>query len=105
MRRGTLVPDVSEVKLICLRSRAGEIQVKLRACRPFSLCPVCGGRSSRVHSRYERTLADLPWEGVPVRLLLRAQVLLLERAVFATDLYRTAARNGGTLCTAKLPLK
>jgi len=26
-------------------------------------CPVCGAVSGRVHSRYTRTLADLPWQG------------------------------------------
>src|SRR5215208_6976066 len=24
-------------------------------------CPICGEPSDRVHSRYERTVADLPW--------------------------------------------
>ena len=35
-------------------------------------CPLCGGRSERVHSRYPRTLADLPWAKLGVRL--RVQV-------------------------------
>ncbi len=26
-------------------------------------CPECGQSSSRIHSRYHRTLADLPWSG------------------------------------------
>ena len=26
-------------------------------------CPLCGGFSGRVHSRYTRALADLPWQG------------------------------------------
>ncbi|SRR5712692_4089447 len=33
-------------------------------------CPLCADRSRRVHSRYSRTLADLPWNGTPVRLRL-----------------------------------
>ena len=49
------------------------IQVELRACQAVSFCPACGNRSSRVHSRYWRTLADLPWEGIPVQILLRAR--------------------------------
>ncbi|WP_244560591.1 MULTISPECIES: transposase family protein [Azospirillum] len=28
-------------------------------------CPRCHAPSSRVHSRYERRLADLPWQGRP----------------------------------------
>jgi transposase len=35
-------------------------------------CPLCGERSDRVHSRYVRTLADLPWAKLAVRL--RVQV-------------------------------
>jgi transposase len=31
-------------------------------------CPLCGQRSDRVHGRYARTLADLPWAELPVRL-------------------------------------
>ena len=27
-----------------------------------AVCPACGHRSSRVHSRYWRTLQDLPWQ-------------------------------------------
>jgi len=35
---------------------------------PDAPCPRCGQRSQRVHSRYTRTLADLPWADVAVRL-------------------------------------
>ncbi|HEX5409841.1 MAG TPA: transposase family protein, partial [Gemmatimonadaceae bacterium] len=31
-------------------------------------CPTCGLFSQRVHSRYVRTLGDLPWHGVRVRI-------------------------------------
>lgn len=34
-------------------------------------CPSCGAHSSRVHSRYTRTLADLPCCGVQVQLTLQ----------------------------------
>ncbi len=36
-------------------------------------CPRCGRPSNRVHGRYQRTLADLPWGGVPVELRLRVR--------------------------------
>jgi hypothetical protein len=32
----------------------------------------CHLSTSKVHSRYERAAADLPWEGIPVRLSLQA---------------------------------
>ncbi|WP_202801250.1 transposase family protein, partial [Roseomonas sp. B5] len=28
-------------------------------------CPACGTSSRRVHSHYQRRLADLPWQGRP----------------------------------------
>ena len=31
-------------------------------------CPICGERSERIHSRYTRTLGDLPWARFAVRL-------------------------------------
>jgi hypothetical protein len=34
-------------------------------------CPRCGQRADRVHSHYERILADLPWAGLGVRLRVR----------------------------------
>ena len=36
-------------------------------------CPDCDTMSYRVHSYYERTLGDLPWQGRPVLLRVRAR--------------------------------
>ncbi len=36
-------------------------------------CPLCGNSSSRIHSRYTRSLADLPWQQIPVTLRLRVR--------------------------------
>ena len=44
--------------------------MEVQGCRAFVVCPVCGTASARVHSRYTRRLGDLPWEGLPVRILL-----------------------------------
>ncbi|WP_271566720.1 transposase family protein [Bradyrhizobium sp. CCBAU 11386] len=38
-----------------------------------SLCPCCGGQTGRVHSHYERRLADLPWQGRVVEIRLQAR--------------------------------
>lgn len=35
---------------------------------PRTPCPTCGTSSDRVHSRYTRTFADLPWQGRRVAL-------------------------------------
>jgi len=36
-------------------------------------CPLCGVQTTRVHSRYTRTLADLPWGVYAVRVQLRVR--------------------------------
>jgi transposase len=36
-------------------------------------CPLCGWRADRVHSRYVRTVADLPWAALAVRLQVRVR--------------------------------
>ena len=53
-----------------------------------SVCPRCGTRSERVHSRYHRRLADLAIAGRPVRLMVLARpfycnAVLCGRRVFA----------------------
>ncbi|WP_179875755.1 transposase family protein [Sinorhizobium sp. BJ1] len=37
-------------------------------------CPCCGSRTARVHSHYQRRLADLPWHGCVVRFNCRLAV-------------------------------
>ena len=73
MRQGSLVPNTAEVALVCLRAKDGAIEMDLRTCRSSSTCPACGTASRQVHSRYRRRLADLPWEGLPVVILLQTR--------------------------------
>ena len=48
----------------------GTISLSLRMVSTKAECPVCHRHSTRIHSRYTRTLADLPWGGHIVRLYL-----------------------------------
>jgi transposase len=48
----------------------GEVQIIVKTKPLKSGCPSCGLQSSKVHSRYKRHLADLPWECAAVRLTL-----------------------------------
>ncbi|WP_081490698.1 transposase family protein [Terriglobus roseus] len=97
MNRGRLIPSSVEVELVCLRPKAGLIHVELRACQVVAVCPGCGPRSSRVHSRYWQTLADLPWEGIPVQIALRARKFFCvdeccARRIFTEPLPGTVSR-------------
>ena len=109
MIQGRLIPSSAGVELICLRPKAGLIHVELRACQAVSFCPSCGSRSSRVHSRYWRTLADLPWEGIPVQISLRARKFfcvdkLCTRRIFTEPLPGMAQRYARRSCRASVAL-
>jgi transposase len=73
--------------------------------QPWAACPTCAAPSSRVHSRYDRMLHDLPWQGRPVRLHVRARRFrcldpACPRRTFAERLADTAppaARRTGRL--------
>jgi transposase len=51
-------------------SRSDLVEIHASCRRATASCPLCGDRSRRVHSRYVRTLADLPWMGVAVSIKL-----------------------------------
>jgi transposase len=49
------------------------VTIVAMARQPTADCPTCRRPSGRIHSRYERRLHDLPWQGRPVILRLRAR--------------------------------
>jgi transposase len=44
------------------------IDIFVHSNRESVLCPLCGNSSSRIHSRYDRSFADLPIQGKEVHL-------------------------------------
>jgi transposase len=56
------------------------VRVNLVSERAGVACPACGTVTARVHSRYRRTLADLPWQGLPVQLCLTSRRFFCEVA-------------------------
>jgi transposase len=58
------------LEMISVSSQEGTLCVSLLSTPPFSCCPVCGSVATRIHSRYQRKLADLPSGGQPVRFQL-----------------------------------
>jgi transposase len=68
--------NLPEVEGLCLAevvAEAQQISVTVATTIAQAPCPVCGIASPRVHSRYQRTVADLPLAGVTVRLLLQVR--------------------------------
>jgi transposase len=95
----------------------GEDGVTIRAVSEATdvRCPICGEPSDRVHSRYTRTLADLPWARFAVRLQVRrffCENPTCPRAIFAERLagiapacaHRTDRQRGDRLTDLALAL-
>ena len=60
-------------------------------------CPLCGHQSQRIHSHYQRTLTDLPWNRVTVRIHLHTRKFFCDnptcvRRVFTEPVPELAAR-------------
>src|SRR5215212_3553516 len=92
----TVLPAPKLLNLIGVRADENAITLVARTSSRVARCPACGTRSARVHSRYTRTLADLPWQGIPVTVRLRVRRLFCDhkacnRAIFAERLPGLAA--------------
>jgi transposase len=61
-------PDLLKIEKISFCSNEVRLVVKTRLLK--ATCPSCGWQSDKAHSRYQRHLADLPWEGIAVKLIL-----------------------------------
>jgi transposase len=104
MGQRILLPDAKEVALDSLRTFGRDsLYMVLKAASTSGVCPRCCMSSYRVHSRYRRTIADLPWEGVPVRIELRARRFFCdfadcEQRIFTERLPHTVAKHGRRTC-------
>jgi transposase len=97
MPPSTLLPDPAELRLDHLISAPQSITMVVATARPTACCPACQHPSARVHSRYVRSLADLPWGGTAVRVRWHTRrffcsSLTCSRRIFTERLPRTAAR-------------
>jgi transposase len=70
-----LLPDTTSLRLDawCLDTAASLLTVSVTSTQTIVSCPVCAVPAARIHSRYTRTLADLPWAAYRVRLQLRVR--------------------------------
>ncbi|WP_245246094.1 transposase family protein [Nostoc sp. ATCC 53789] len=70
-----LLPDSTNLKLESWLVDEIKTQIKLiiSVIRTVVNCPVCNQPTHRIHSRYERKLADLPWADYSITLQLRVR--------------------------------
>jgi transposase len=104
LRASALVPPGFAVEEAV--SEGSELLIGVRPVTKTSVCPGCGKPSERVHSRYSRSLADLPVAGRRVRLIARVRrfycdTVLCGRRIFAerfdSDLLAPWARRTSRL--------
>jgi transposase len=70
-----LLPDATALHLDAwhVDDTAVQITLLVRSMQTRVPCPLCGLPTRRIHSRYDRTLTDLPWAHYRVRLQLRVR--------------------------------
>src|SRR5918999_5538975 len=71
----SLLPDATTLRLdeCHVDTPAAQITLRVRSTQTAVPCPLCTIPAHRLHSHYERTLADLPWAAYHVRLQLRVR--------------------------------
>jgi transposase len=94
-----LLAAPTAIRLEKIIQHESSLTLVVRVKRMQAECPRCHRPSTRVHSYYTRTVADLPWHGVSVRLELRTRRLrcrdgLCTKRVFCERLPRVVAPYG-----------
>lgn len=69
----SLLPKTPGLRLENTAIDTRTLSLTVASTCPSGTCPVCKHHTSRLHSHYQRTLADLPWGGRSVRLSLRVR--------------------------------
>jgi transposase len=75
-----LLPEAVPLRCRHIRIQPDLVTVVVETTGPKAACPICGQPSRRLHSRYTRTLGDLPWQGRVVRWSLVARKFFCDRA-------------------------
>jgi transposase len=70
-----LLPDATTLRLDACEvdEAAAQITLAVQSTQTSAPCPLCATPARRIHSDYERTLADLPWSQYRVCLQLRVR--------------------------------
>ncbi|WP_192922547.1 transposase family protein, partial [Sphingobacterium bovisgrunnientis] len=76
-----VLPANLQLKAETTYTSLGELYISTYAYQKHSTCPICGITSNRVHSRYFRTLLDLPVSGYIVKVKLRARKYFCDNSV------------------------
>jgi transposase len=67
-----LLPDPTTLRLdqLAVTTDGAALAFAISSIQVCPQCPLCQQAATRVHSHYQRTVADLPWAGLPVQITL-----------------------------------
>ena len=71
-----LLPQITGLELTDVKYEEGQFIVDAHLASTTAQCPKCQAASRRIHSYYQRRIADLPWAGCPVLLVLQVRRFL-----------------------------
>ena len=99
MRVRPLLPDVQSLRCEEVTYDADLVVIEVCSTSVDATCPLCQTSSSRIHSRYHRKLADLPWHGARVQIKWRSRRFFCGntsclRRIFTERLSTVAASHG-----------
>ncbi|WP_331773194.1 transposase family protein (plasmid) [Embleya sp. NBC_00888] len=94
-----LFPSLGDLEIANIEIGGDSVTVAACACAPEAPCPACGARSRRVHSRYQRRLADSAVGGRRVIVKLevrrfRCPTTSCARATFVEQVAGLTFRHG-----------
>jgi transposase len=91
-----LLPPVAGLQVTGIAYQEKHVILSLTTTHPTAHCPVCRDPSKKIHSRYQRRIADLPWADKQVLLQLAVRRFFCEqeeckRKVFSERLHPAIA--------------
>jgi transposase len=97
MTHSTLLPCLKTIMVESVTTAQEAIVLRLSTVADVAACPLCSQNSQRIHSHYSRTLTDLPWNRVTVRVHLHTRKFFCDnpycvRRVFTEPVPELAAR-------------
>ncbi len=87
MLTNLLLPWLAAFRLDTITTTDTHIDLELTATQTEARCPLCGQCSRAIHSRYDRTIADLPWATTPVRLSVHVRKFFCRNAACARTVF------------------
>jgi transposase len=80
MHASPLLPLPTGLEIVTIETVDDRLQVQVISTKEGPCCPLCGQRSTRVHSHYTRKVAEIPSGGFCVQLLIQVRKCFCENA-------------------------